>query len=143
MAVFPILPSHQKRAPYYLKITGEDCIPVKESFSLTVKIYPCYNDKGYLLSLELHHLTGIIYRHSFACESIPKEGSPCGGIFNEQIALSEIAQAYIKFGKRTPSPPLNLLHALESGVCVYKGFKSCKAWKTEPHSQFIVIEFRQ
>ena len=143
MVVFPLLPPQKKRAPYYLKIIGEDCIPVKDSFSLTVKIHPYYNDRGCLLSLEFHHISGIIYTHYFNCDPVLKEGSPFGGVFNERISLSEIAQAYIKFGKRTPSPPLNLLHALESGVCVYKGFKSYKAWKIEPYSQFIVIEFRQ
>lgn len=133
-----------KRTPYYLKLTSDIPLIIQDGFDLTLEMKPHFDGKGRLLSLDLvHHTAGFLYSHLFYCDDIIKEGSPCGGIFNEQLCLSEIAQAFFIGGVRTPSHGENILTALECGLCVYHGFHSFKACKVEPCSLFVVVSFRK
>lgn len=142
MPIFIPPPKAYKTSSYACYNAREPVI-VEDHFSLVMFMQPHFDQKGRLLDLCFINNDLILYKHVFELEEPIVENSPCGGLFNETLPLSKIAQAYYRNGSREPCPHRSVLEALENRACVYKGFYSYRAHKDEPSSRFVYIYFQK
>ena len=131
-----------KKTPSKLFFIGEYVMNAVDALELTFEMRPDFDSKGRLLALLFLH-NNITYRHVFLLEEPLLENSPCGGVYNETLSLSHIAQAYFKDERRTANYAQNVLIALENGAIRYEQWASCRAYKKEASSRFVSVYFRR